>query len=284
MKSAFVYAIGLVLLMSSCIKRVDTALPYEGNKLVINSLIQPDSVIYIRINRSVATSIYDEAIFGAMVNADVVLEEDGKALPTPQIRQIKGQHYFVSAEKAVLGKQYTIRASAAGMQPVAGTDTLPVGPQAGMPGAQRNSNRVRFTLSDDVRGNNFYRVRVFACGPDMKPDTLRLFRLDPTFNNNLIEFFTGSSYSSLIMSDERFNGKTVTFVLQTDDPIVHTSYMMVEVSTLTYNSYKYLRTIASQITTGNSIIIEPVRVFTNITNGYGIVGGINTQRMTFKVE
>ncbi|PSL49960.1 uncharacterized protein DUF4249 [Chitinophaga niastensis] len=284
MQNVFVYAALLVLFFCSCEKRVDIKLPYDGDKIVVNSLIQPDSVIYIRVTRSVPSNVYDDNGFTEITNAAVTLEENGVVLTPLQWQEIKGHGYFVSTQKAILGKQYTVRVAAAGMQPVMATDTLPAAPDVSMAAAQRNSSRVRFTLKDRPDAADFYRIRIFAYGPDGQPDTLRLFRLDPSFNNNMVDFFTSGSNSSLIMNDARFNGKEVNFVLQTQDPIANTTQLMVEVSTLTNDAYQYFKAVSAQERNGGTIITEPVRVFTNVSNGYGIVAGINTKRMTFKVE
>ncbi|CAL1516404.1 DUF4249 domain-containing protein [Chitinophaga sp. MM2321] len=284
MKHIFVYAILLVSVFSSCEKRVNFKLPYEGDKIVINSLIQPDSVIYVRVTRSVPSIVYDENGFTEIKDAAVTLEQDGVVMAPVQQQQIGGRRYFVSAEKAVLGKQYTIRAAVAGMPAVMGGDTLPSAPEVGEATAQRGSNRVRFTLKDRPGAADYYRVRIFAYGPDQQPDTLRFFRLDPSFNNNLVDVITSFDKTSLIMHDERFNGKQVNFVLQTQDPIINTSYLMVEVSTLTKSACNYLETVAAQQDNGAGIAAEPVTVFTNVVNGYGIVAGIHTKRMVIKVE
>ncbi|MBO9729492.1 MAG: DUF4249 domain-containing protein [Chitinophaga sp.] len=280
----FVGTVLLVMLLNACTKRVEIQMPYEGDKIVLNTLIQPDSVIYVRVTRSIPSNMLDDSGYKDIPGSAVIITANGVTLPAPQVQVIKGLSYFVSTEKAVRGQQYTVQVQAPGLTAVTATDTLPAAPLAKNASAQRNSNRVLFTLKDDPAPGNYYRIRIYITNENGGQGTYLLFGLDPAFNNNLVDFFTKSSYNSLVMNDERFNGKDVNFVLQTVDPIPGPSQVTVEVSVLTRATYDYFRTMTAQKENGNMAVRNPVRVYTNVTNGYGIVGGINTQKLTFKVE
>ncbi|MBS0031283.1 DUF4249 domain-containing protein [Chitinophaga sp. 22321] len=285
MKYFFVGAIGLVTLLTSCSKQVEIQLPYEGDKIVVNTLIQPDSVVYVRVTRSVPSDVFDDSGYKDIPGATVTLTEDGLPVAPMQVQEIKGLFWYVSQKKAVRGKQYAVAVAAPGLQSVTATDTLPFPPVIKNAAAQRNTNRVQFTLKDCPGTGDYYRIRIYVSDTSGEYGGFRPFRLDPAFNNNLVDFFTKSNYNSLVMTDERFDGKEVNFVLQTADPINSYSRVTVEVSTLTYNTWKYFSTVIPQKGDGGNIIIgSPVRVFTNVQNGYGIVGGINTRKLVFKVE
>ncbi|MET3875917.1 DUF4249 family protein [Chitinophaga sp. OAE865] len=284
MKQFFVGAIGLSMLLSACEKREEISLPYEGDKIVVNTLIQPDSVVYIRVTRSVPSSVYDDDGYKDIPGAAVTLTAGDESAWPLQTQVIKGLSYYVSDRKAVLGLQYKVAVTAPGLQPVTGADTLPAAPLAYNAGAQRGSSRVEFTLKDHPSSADYYRVRIYMTDAATGRGTFLLFRLDPAFNNSLADFFSKDNYNSLIMNDKRFNGKQVTFVLQTVEPIINAGEMTVEVSALTYGTYQYLNTLFAQRESGNVITGSPVRVFSNVTNGYGIVGGINTRKMVFKIE
>jgi len=284
MKYFFVGAIGLAMLLSACEKREEISLPYEGDKIVVNTLIQPDSVVYIRVTRSVPSSVYDDAGYKDISGAAVTLTSGDGAVWPLQTQVIKGLSYYVSDRKAVLGQQYKVAVTAPDLQAVTGMDTLPPAPLAYNAGAQRSSSRVQFTLKDHPASADYYRVRIYMTDAATGQGAFLLFRLDPAFNNNLADFFTKGNYNSLVMNDERFNGKQVTFVLQTAEPIMNAGEITVEVSALTYSTYQYFHTLLAQRESGNVITGSPVRVFSNVTNGYGIVGGINTRKMVFKIE
>lgn len=282
MKYFFVGAIGLSMLLSACEKREEIKLPYEGDKIVVNTLIQPDSVIYIRVTRSVPSNVYNDAGYNDIPGATVTLTANEASVLPLQVQTIKGLSYYVSSQKAILGQQYKVAVSAAGLQSVTGTDTLPPPPLVSKPGAQRGSSRVQFTLQDLPASADYYRIRIYMTDAATGLGAFLLFRLDPAFNNNLVEYFSKGNYNSLIMNDERFNGKPVNFVLQTADPIMNAGEITVEVSALTNNTYRYFSTLAAQRDAGTTLGSH-VSVFTNVTNGYGIVGGINTRKMIVKI-
>ncbi|HVI49401.1 MAG TPA: DUF4249 domain-containing protein [Chitinophaga sp.] len=284
MKRIFVYTLLLAGVFSSCEKRVNISLPYEGDRIVVNSLIQPDSVMYVRITRSVPVSVYDDSGFEEIPNAAVTLEENGTMLASLKQQRILGRTYFVSTEKAMRGRKYDIRVSVPGMTPVSGSDTLPCAPIIGNASAQRGGSRIQFMLTDPPGSTDYYRIRVFTYGPTHQPDTIRQFQLDPTFNNNIEDVLSSYNNTFLVMQDTRFNGKQVNFVLEAKDPLIDTDQVMIEVSALTYDSYRYFKTIASQQRTATGLITEPIRVFTNINAGYGIFAGINTKRLVFTLE
>lgn len=283
MRSFFVYGILLMTLLTACEERVNIQLKYEGDKIVINSLLQPDSVAYIRITRSVPANVYDEGGFAEIGNAQVSLLQNGIPMSPLQKQTIKGRTYFVSQEKVSNGNVYTVNAAADGLTPVSGQDTLPPAPAASDAAGQRYNTRIVFSLKDRAGVPDYYKVRVLAYGPDNQPDTIRNFRLDPAFNNNLIDVIANTHASSLIMNDTRFDGKSVNFVLETERPI-YTTRMMVEVSSLTCGGYKYFLTADAQVQSGGILISEPVTVYTNVRNGYGIVAGINSKRLMFSTE
>lgn len=284
MKYFFVGAVGLAMFLVACSKRVEIRLPYEGDKIVVNTLIQPDSVVYIRVTRSVPSNVFDDSGYEDIPGAAVTLTADGAPVSPLQLQEIKGLFYYVSAQKAIRGKHYEVQVTAPGLQSVTATDTLPASPLIKNAGAQKNSNRVQFTLTDCPGTGDYYRIRIYVSDTSGAQGSFRLFRLDPAFNNNLVDFFAKSSFNSLVMSDERFDGKEVNFVLQTTDVITGNSRVTVEVSTLTYNTWEYFSTMSAQKDNGGNLIGSPVRVFTNVANGYGIVGGINTGKLVFKVE
>lgn len=280
-RKIFVYAIGLLFI--SCEKKVPFNVPYEGNKIVVNSLIQPDSLIYVRVTSSTPSNVYNEDGFPEIKNPVIVVTADGEQLPDLEPMVINGKTWWVSNTPAVLGKQYQAKVSAAGFTPAEAKDTLPPAPAAEQLGAVRNSKRIQFILKDRSGAMDYYRIRVAATTPDSVTSWL-LFRLDPAFNNNLIDFFTRESFTSLVMNDERFDGKTITFVLETAFPIPAKTKLTVEISSLTFSTYQYFSTLLAQSESLSAVTGAPARVFSNVTNGYGILGGINAKKLTITVQ
>ncbi|WP_343675277.1 DUF4249 domain-containing protein [Chitinophaga sp.] len=278
----------IVVTAVSCVKESRIDIPYAGNKIVVNSLIQPDSLIYIRVTSSKPVTEYQ---FEPLESATVVLKEDGITLPTPIYKLINGAGYFVSQAVAKTGSQYSIHVENDGLTAVSAGDSTPIRPKISDGYAQRTLHRVRFTMQEDGSTNNYYRLRIFnADSVDGKwvidkKDTIH-FRLDPALNNDLPDIITNEYNSESIMTDANFNGKTIQFVLQTEKE-VNSTHMIIEVSALSAAAWQYLRSTSDQRLSDSdsqNFSLDPENAYSNVENGYGIVAGVNAARLLFTVE
>ena len=289
MRPFTVVAILLIGILAGCRKESRIAIPYDGDKIVLNSLIQPDSLVYIRVTQSKPVREYQNLQFPELKNANVTMYEDGKTLPAPEWKVIGGKGYYVSQQPARAGSQYRVAVSYSGLTSVAATDSTPERPAIREGSAQKSANRVRFTLKDNINEKNYYRIRVYNADTvngiitPLKRDTVR-FRLDPSYNNNFADIIGNAYYSEVLLSDERISGKDVLFVLQTSKEVT-ASYMIVEVSNLTTGAYKYLDdTYAQRLEDRLDFTLNPVDIYSNVENGYGIIAGVNAGRLSFAVE
>ena len=288
MRYSIIYIILLSGLLVACQKESRIPIPYEGDKIVLNSFIQPDSLVYIRVTRSKPVKEYGNLQFPALENAEVEIFEDGTRLPV-YWKVINGRGYYVTDIAAKEGKRYTLNVADSGLTSVSAEDSTPRKPAIKNGSAQKNTNRVRFTLTDDVAKTNYYRIRMYHAdmvGGVMVPnkkDTVK-FRLDPSFNNSFIDIIGDSYYSEVMVNDERVNGKEVLFVLQTSKRI-SSDYMMVEVNSLNEGGYKYLQATYEQRLGGTiDLSLDASGIFSNVGNGYGIVAGINASWLAFTVQ
>jgi len=282
-------AIFAIALLTACQKESRIFIPYEGDKIVLNSLIQPDSLVYIRVTQTKPVREYQNLQFPELKGATILLQEDGKSLPSPEWKVINGKGYYVSQGVAKAGKHYAISVSYNGLTSVAAADSTPVQPGIYNGSTQKSANRVIFSLSDNAAERNYYRIRVYNADTSngvivpLKQDTLR-FRLDPSYNNNFIDIIGNSYYSEVLLTDERINGKNVEFVLQASKEL-SAHYVIVEVSNLTPGAYKYLEdTYSQRLQDKLDFSFDPVNIYSNVENGYGIIAGVNAVRLSFAVE
>jgi hypothetical protein len=285
----FVYTVLLVLICVACEKESKMYIPYDGDKIVLNSLIQPDSLIYIRVTQSKEVRESGNLQFPELSNATVTMYENGIALPTPQWQVINGFGYYVSEGVAKEGKQYSIGVEYKGLTAVSGADSTPGRPVIRDAYAQRSINRLHFTLNDNAAETNYYSIRFFNADSvngvlvANRIDTVRC-RLDPNFDNNFIDIIGNNYYSEIIIPDKEINGKETSFVLQTQKQVT-ASHMILEVRGLTEGAYKYLQATYSQRQDDKTeLTLYPVNIYSNVQNGYGIVAGVNARVLSFKVE
>lgn len=273
----------LCVLLTACEKKVEMDVPYDGDKLVVNSFIQPDSVVYLRITRSQPPG---SSSFPEVPGAAVELKAGNEVLPL-RWDVINGKGYFVSTKPAKAGVEYNISVSASGLDTVTAKDTLPRKPLLAEPFAQGGGNRIKFVLKD-LPGADFYRFRLFKgtknSSGEIIPGERRLYRFDPSYNNSFTDMVTQNYLESTLIPDERFDGREITIVMQTKDVNVKKEILLLEVTGLTRSSWLYLKTLELQAANDGNLLVDPSKVYTNVVKGYGILGGVNAARLTVEVK
>lgn len=93
------------------------------------------------------------------------------------------------------------------------------------------------------------------------------------------------------MTDKNFNGqvKEITLYILSDllSPLVHRTTnkiykSIVELHSLTYNYYRYLKSQGSYIDNKENPFSEPAVIYSNVINGYGIFTSFNLARDTIR--
>ncbi len=276
------------LIIGACNKKADLNLPYEGDRIVLNTFIQVDSPVYIRVTKSQPVAVLNDLNFPELPQAQVTLLEDGAPYGTVSWQQIFGKGYFVSNLPARPVKHYTVTAAMTGLTSVRGTDSIPLRPVVQDLFAQKGGNQVRFTLQDPPGVTNYYRIHLYdadTTGGELKAKSRIVYRLDPSFSNNFADIVSDAFYEDIVIKDERFAGQTVQFVLQTSNTINY-HFMMAQVIGISESAYKYLQTAARQQSDADesNALTPPIRVYSNIENGYGIVAGMYAKWINCKVK
>jgi len=273
----------LLVCATGCEKTVEMDVPYGGDRIVVNSLIQPDSAVYIRITRSQPPGAI---AFPEIPDAEVSLMAGNTKLPL-QWQVINGKGYFVSQLPAPQHVEYHIKVSAAGLDTVTAKDTLPRQPQISQPFAQAGGNRVKFVLKD-LKGWDAYQFRLYkgVMSPANKIALSQrlLYRFDPSYNNSFTDLIAEQYREANYISDERFDGKEITVVMQTRDITVKGEYLVLEVMGLTQDAFKYYKTLELQTTNDGNPLVDLNRVHSNISKGYGILAGVNAARLQLEIK
>ncbi|WP_298735861.1 DUF4249 domain-containing protein [uncultured Chitinophaga sp.] len=278
-----------IILLTACEKRANVELPYEGDKIVVNTMVQADSPVYVRVTQSQPATILNDLAFKELPQAHVTLLENGLPFASLSWQVIGGRGYFVSDIPAKPGKRYAVHVAATGLDPVYGSDTIPRQPDIRDLFARKTGNSVRLTLSDPGSEQNYYRVRIYradSVNGELRPVEKLEFRVDPSLTNNFGDLMSDSYYEDVLLNDDRINGKALQLVLQTRFD-VNFEYLIAEVCALTAGGYKYLRSVNNQEENGqdgSNVLGQTISVYSNITNGYGIVAGIHAKQISCKVE
>jgi hypothetical protein len=270
-----------VLMISSCDKNIDIPIPEESNKVVVNMLMNKDSIMIARVSISGRLSNLQD--MPEVANAAMNLYENGtlKGPLTPYV--LAGRTFYRSNTLPQAGATYRVTAAVPGYTEVSGSDQIPDTVKIGemkMTVAQVDNMVSKVTISvqlhDDAAVQNYYRVRIYqvnewvnANGTRGQQKMQQYFETDDTE----WELFGEKSRPEFYTTDALFNGRSprFTFRVNTGNKF---KKMIVEITSLTYSSYNYLNSTFLAREKNEDGLSEKVIVYNNIENGLGIVGGV----------
>jgi hypothetical protein len=284
-----IIAIITLCFFASCEKDVNVVIPYEGEKLVLNSLFYADSNIYARVLKSQKLS---SNYFNAEPsNAVLTLLENNIPVGNFTTVNIFNTKWYKSPIVAQVGKTYKIITTAPGFNTVEGEDVVPQKPTAEINSIaviqNNNSNginynrKLKFKIKDAATDENYYLIKVHGVDTNLSAN-------GPRYNYNIGRYglyaelegystdantFGGSfGNNEIFLTDETFNGREVSFNLNFES-YSNNSHFALEVVSLSKSTFRYLKSVQSQQNTQGDPFAEATIVFNNIKNGFGIVGG-----------
>jgi hypothetical protein len=268
-------------MISSCEKTVNIPLPDEANKLVLNLLMNKDSIMMARVSLSGRLNDYQPP--SQMHNAVVSLYENGTFKETLLPYMYSNNIYYRSKTLPQAGATYKVTAAVPGYTEVSGTDQIPDTVEIDelrMTIAQLNSQQANATISlqwhDDPAVQNYYRVRIYyvnewvdANGNGGRQKIEQYFEVEEPS----LSIFGDRARAEFYTTDALFNGRSPRFIFRANTGS-NIKRMIVEISSLTYNSYNYLNSAFMAREKNDDGLSEKVIVFNNIENGLGIIGGV----------
>jgi len=269
--------ISLFFAFVSCEKDLNTKVVISP-KLCFNCILNPDSLIHGSL--SLSQSISEEKTFVKIDHATIELKKDGQLIGT---MQNTGNGIYRLNIKPSSGSFYEISINAEGFPLLHASTTVPEKP----PVSYRLDNkeyqdhglysffytyRVTYTIQDKPGANRYWHYKMRYINSN------GFYWLFFDINSTIIDDFNKVTDSSqrygyyyrdyLRINDIQADGKTLTFTdLSYDKDVV---YFMD-----TDEHYdKYMKsTIKQRINDGDNLLFnEPVQIYTNFENGFGIFG------------
>jgi uncharacterized protein DUF4249 len=308
MKKILLYAIALVTVGFGCETVIEIDIPVEPPSLVINSTLSDND--YIKAHISESKHILDGSdIYKTVQGATIEIYEEGNLLTTlPD--SLEG-NYISNTFKPVRGKMYEIIVAKTGFKTATAKVLIPLDTveilSVKVDTIVENdfgytSYYLRFSVEfeDDIAMDNYYDIAIYREGyaqrydhsvdPPVYLDSIYFYqkRYIQSRDPSLEEF---QSYGeSILLNDELFNGNKVhiNVLLRTwidyenpnPEQIEYTYY--VEIANTSYSYYQYELSSQLQYWTSDNPFAQPVTVYNNIENGFGVFGAYNTA--VFKVE
>lgn len=307
-----------MLVTVACESTVEVEFPRETPKLVLNALLEADSAVIVELSQS--KSVLSDGELTVVKEAQVVLLENNRPVATLTEAQsgIWGTYatdFTLSAEAI-----YTVEASKEGFEPVTATTSIPAAvpietlgydkevvregdprfdTKDNAPDPQLVVNNLRLSFNDPAEEANYYEIQVYedhtsyyrkedSTSPTQVWEAALITSSDPVVvNNDVLQGDTHYTGSSLIFSDEIFNGQRYTVAFDTDrdfDTFRRTDRYRVLFRHISEEQFRYWQSAKQQYRAEDDPFAEPVLIFNNVVGGYGIVGGANTQSELITTE
>jgi len=276
--------------------------PMSPSKLVLNCQLNPDSVIQLLFYKSL--SVLDNAPNKNITDAKVELFKDNiliASLPAANQRL----RYVFEGIKPEINYTYKVVATATGYDPVwaevavpelvvpdkitaSVSDTFAWVDYYSGDTTYNATGKVSITLTDPAKAGNYYALMLYTFytyyGMDENGDTISfsnkvgLYNYNNSASSPLIDYILGYGY---FFTDQYFNGSQVTL----DVPVMSSGFtksttVYVELISLSEEQYLYDKSKMVFNNNNGNPFTEPIQIYTNVKNGFGIFSGINGKVQT----
>ncbi len=288
--------IAIVTTFVSCEKTVIVDVPVQPSKLVVNGIVQANNVFAIKVSKSVAVLASTTFNSFKVDNALVTLYENGILKDTFLYNNLTNNYVPINGTVSLVNKTYKLVASLNGFATVDAETTTPsnitIQNISRIKNARTDANgntqdEVKLKFVDNATELNYYIFKIkkpnYNNGAQVQYDNIyciisndvdidRTSNADPTDVNSCID-------REFLMSDKNFNGSTKIITLFIDsynldeytNPFNQRKYKsIVEINSISKNYYNYRRSVQTYRDNEDNPFSEPVLVYSNVNNGYGI--------------
>ncbi|MFA6925015.1 MAG: DUF4249 domain-containing protein [Bacteroidales bacterium] len=304
----------LFLIFLSCNKEIEIKIPEKKPKLVVNCTLVPFTLpmpktLYFDIKSS--THIFDTTKNTTIKDAIVLLYSNGNFLDT--IRYVDSvKNYPVKLSMyPVTGQNLNMKVIKDGYESVSASTTIPskviitdtsVTPIAYYDETGTVFSEIKITFTDPANEVNFYEIAVSNIAYSNFDDQTIYYNL--TTADKIIT--SESYYPSLIrldvnkpkyllFNDKQINGQEHNLTIYYSPPQIEDTYryisdhfISIHLRNVTEEYYKFKTTMIQQMYSRTEDILygvgEPLNVFTNIQNGYGIFAGFNNDIISMHIN
>lgn len=277
----FIYTIS-ILILAACELVVPIDLPDQSPKLVLNGFLQADSSISVYLTSSFG--MY-ETFNPAPIDDATITLRDGQGndfLFTEDAQQ--RARYSLDNVFVQPGERYTITAAAPGFPSVTGSTIVPLPIRFDTVELDRGARMDRDSILYDVwtlqltdipQTDNYFILRI-RLQEQTEEYGVCFETLDPALA--AVDFFGNGSdalylcdgyFTDAIFKDGTYRMQVFTDAFYTDKPNVTFQFDLLHVDEAYYN---YAQSSALQYSTDGNPFAEPVIVYNNIEQGFGVIG------------
>jgi hypothetical protein len=279
--------------LASCEMTVDVDLPPHESKLVVNCLLTPDSLVTVRVYKSLGPLDRLESV--DVKNAKVILLENGIAVDTLPFVSNDYSNFYRSANfRPQALKTYTLLVTAPGFPNTEASCTIPgnvpilkasIRDSAGLDEDGGYYSRLLVTFQDPGSSRNFYNLsgQVFYSYSNnpWDPNGPKVHNSYPLYFFSDLNDVEDAGDNGMLMKDDLFNGRQYELALNFYPPYgggmsgSSQDTLLIAFKNVTPEYYDYYRKLQPHLANQGGDIFggEPVVMPSNIKNGYGLFAG-----------
>ncbi len=283
-KSHFIVLSAILILTNACRKEISFKGDVSDPRLVLQGIVELDSTFKVKLERSVFFLDSSPQTEHAINSGAIVVVKNLNTNESFTLTQSDGDGYYVFPFNVTAGTNYSIEVAhpeyksiGAEMKTLSGVQIVSLDTSSVM---QNSESILKYELkwNDPASEENYYMIQVMATQIwDTETYTFPIFigSKDAAVDNAQNTDIDGSvGYAEyLLISDQSFNGALKTLRFESQNPFFFGSEqttLHVELISMTKEVYQYRKSIS--LFMQQDFFSEPVKIFSNILNGFGIFG------------
>lgn len=287
----------LFIFLSSCEKNIEIEYPAHREQIVLTGLIQPDSILKIRLQKTLPVLSKDIA-YPSIVDANVFCYENNKKIG--QLKHTQNGFYVLNYFPKE-GSVYKIETTY-GNKVITAEDTIPTFSDINIAIGKNNTNNPNQNpdvfLNIKRNSKSYIWLSAILVYKNTKSETQiksavirSSFPIFDTFNSYKSIDGTNSFDKYARLNPEFLGDWDIKFTVANQTSVIKQKgdYFYFQVSDVSYNYDRYLKssllafeTRPSENGTIKNPFSEPVSVFSNVKNGIGILGAIRGRMIILK--
>jgi hypothetical protein len=281
----------LLFLFTACELIVDVDVPFDGEQIVVDSFFDPDSLwkVTLSLNRHILDP--NEINFKRVSDAVIEIHDENGLVTTLQYTE--NGKYVSLTEKPAAEKQYTMFVNSLKYGTVNAVSHAPV--VTLIKSVEREDiikGNERFTvfrlkIHDKKETKDFYHLKVDYTQEQYNNQSgeIRSFtRSIPIGSDNpeLSDQFI-SAEQGLLIKDVLFNGEETEIKFRIDaGHLSGITEFSIALKSISEDYFRYMATRQLQKEINGDPFAQPVNVFNNVTNGFGIFAGLSTSAYKYE--
>lgn len=285
--------------LTSCELIIDVDVPYDGDKIVINGLQRTTNRWTVDVSHSLYVLDNDFRYGFPTQPADVTIFDESDGSSIKLVADTLGLYIHNSYPQE--GHKYRIVAKSNGLPDVEAVMVVPRSikmkdvkwdsSDVNQNGNQYYSNvRVDITFDDPAEEKNYYAIRLAQhftvtyqrpIDPAPRTDSITQY-YDAVIDDPAI---STEDDGKRRFSDETFNGTTYTAPIEIGfygSPGYKVYRVDLELITISEEYFRYEESRELYNEVDGDPFAQPVQIYTNITNGFGVFAGTSTDLRTYK--